>query len=59
MSVCAGWKFNGIRFAETFAVNGRRMFFIDGKITPRSAWVLAMREAKAAEAARNTQPEKG
>ena len=59
MSVRTDWKFNGISFRETFGVNGRRMFFIDGKITPRSAWALAMRNAKAVEAARNAQPEKG
>lgn len=49
MSVRAGFTINGSHFRETYAVNGRRMFFVDGKIASRHEWQAAIYAAKAAE----------
>lgn len=56
MTMRSGWTKNGKHFAETTGINGRTLYFIDGKITKRADWLAALKaadadKAKAAKAA--------
>ena len=52
MTTRSGWTKDGKHFAETTGINGRTLYFIDGKITPRAVWFAAYKAADAADKAR-------
>lgn len=49
MTMRTGWTKDGKHFAETTGINGRTLYFIDGKITNRAAWFAAYKAADAAD----------
>lgn len=51
MSVRTGCTINGVNFRETWssgAVRTTRRFFVDGKLVTKAAYLVAVKEAKAA-----------
>ena len=52
MTMRAGWTRDGKHFAETTGINGRTLYFIDGKITKRADWFAAYKSADATDKAK-------
>jgi hypothetical protein len=48
MTMRAGWTFNGKHFRETYDINGRRVYFVDGKPITRAEFVIELSRAMAA-----------
>lgn len=55
MTTRAGWTKDGKHFAETRGINGRTLYFIEGKITNPDKWFKAYKSAKAADDARKAK----